>query len=124
LAQWQNTRLPTQGLRVRSPSLQQKLPKGDVYWFFPGKMLPCISALHRARLRTWFVMRGGRSSILHYGPLIVTNYLYVPTPNGQARVRRQTKLIPPVKLKPLLFLYCTIQPSFQSISHFLLRCSR
>jgi len=27
-------------------------------------------------------MRGGRSSILHYGPLIETNYLYAPTPNG------------------------------------------
>jgi len=29
-------------------------------------------------------MCGGRSSILHYGPLIVTNYLYAPTPNGQS----------------------------------------
>ena len=28
-------------------------------------------------------MCGGRSSILHYGPLIETNYLYAPTPNGQ-----------------------------------------
>ena len=26
------------------PSLQLKLLKGDMYWFFPGKMLPCISA--------------------------------------------------------------------------------
>ena len=25
-------------------------------------------------------MCGGRSSILHYGPLIETNYLYAPTP--------------------------------------------
>jgi len=32
-----------------SPSLQLKLLKGDMYWFFPGKMLPCISALHWAR---------------------------------------------------------------------------
>ena len=32
------------------PSLQLKLiKKGDMYWFFPGKMLPCISALHWAR---------------------------------------------------------------------------
>ena len=31
------------------PSLQLKLLKGDMYWFFPGKMLPCISALHWAR---------------------------------------------------------------------------
>jgi len=23
--------------------------KGDMYWFFPGKMLPCISDLHWAR---------------------------------------------------------------------------
>jgi len=28
-------------------------------------------------------MCGGHSSILHYGPLIETNYLYAPTPNGQ-----------------------------------------
>jgi len=32
------------------PSLQLKLLKGVyMYWFFPGKMLPCISALHWAR---------------------------------------------------------------------------
>jgi len=31
------------------PSLQLKLLKGDMYWFFPGKMLQCISALHWAR---------------------------------------------------------------------------
>ena len=32
------------------PSLQLKLLKKlDMYWFFPGKMLPCISALHWAR---------------------------------------------------------------------------
>jgi len=29
-------------------------------------------------------MCGGRSSILHYGPLMETNYLYAPTPNGQS----------------------------------------
>ena len=29
-------------------------------------------------------MCGGRSSILHYGPLIEINYLYAPTPNGQS----------------------------------------
>ena len=29
-------------------------------------------------------MCGGRSSILHYGPLIETNYRYAPTPNGQS----------------------------------------
>ena len=31
------------------PSLQLNLLKGDMYWFFPGKMLLCISALHWAR---------------------------------------------------------------------------
>ena len=32
------------------PSFQLKLLNlGDMYWFFPGKMLPCISALHWAR---------------------------------------------------------------------------
>jgi len=35
-------------------------------------------------LKNWFVMCGGRSSILHYGPLIETNNLYAPTPNGQS----------------------------------------
>jgi len=29
-------------------------------------------------------MCGERSSILHYGPLIETNYLYAPTPSGQS----------------------------------------
>jgi len=29
-------------------------------------------------------MCGGRSSIMHYGPLIEINYLYAPTPNGQS----------------------------------------
>jgi len=36
-------------------------------------MLPCISALHWARKRTWFVMCGGRCHV-NYGPLIETNY--------------------------------------------------
>jgi len=34
-------------------------------------------------------MCGGRSSILQYGPLIETNTLYAPTPNGNVRVRRK-----------------------------------
>ena len=54
-----------------------------MYWFFPGQMLTYVSALHWTRYRTWFVMCGGRSSILHYGPLIETNNLFAPTPNGQ-----------------------------------------
>ena len=29
-------------------------------------------------------MCGGRSSILHYEPLIETNYPYAPTPNRQS----------------------------------------
>ena len=42
-------------------------------------------------------MCGGRSSILHYGPLIETNYLYAPTPNGQKPecVAKQTQYPPP-----------------------------
>jgi len=42
-------------------------------------------------------MCGGRSSILHYGPQIETNKLYVPTPNGQkpACVAKQTQYPPP-----------------------------
>jgi len=41
-------------------------------------------------------MCGGRSSILHYGPLIETNNLYVPTPNGQKPecVAKQTQYPP------------------------------
>jgi len=43
------TQLPTQGLLVRSPLTPTKnTGKGDMYWFFPGKMLPCMSALHWA----------------------------------------------------------------------------
>ena len=48
-------------------------------------VLPFISALHWARLKSWFVMCGGRSSILHYGPLIETNNLYAPTINAYPR---------------------------------------
>ena len=42
-------------------------------------------------------MCGGRSSILHYGPLIETNYLYAPTPNGQRPecVAKQKQYPPP-----------------------------
>jgi len=29
-------------------------------------------------------MCGGSSSILYYGPLIETNFMYAPTPNGQS----------------------------------------
>jgi len=34
-------------------------------------------------------MRGGRSSILHYGSLTITNNLYAPMPNGNVKVRRK-----------------------------------
>jgi len=37
------------GIASSTPSLQLKLLKGDMYWFFSGKMLPCISALLWAR---------------------------------------------------------------------------
>jgi len=48
-------------------------------------------------------MCGGRSSILHYGPLIETNYLYAPTPNGQKPecVAKQTQY-PPLQNCPLI----------------------
>ena len=41
-------------------------------------------------------MCGGRSSILHYGPLIETNNLYVPMLNGQKPecVAKQTQYPP------------------------------
>ena len=44
-------------------------------------------------------MCGGRSSILHYGPLIETNYLYAPTPSGLLNKSNT----PPVKLQ----FFCT-----------------
>jgi len=46
-------------------------------------------------------MCGGRSSILHYGPLIETNNLYVPTPNGQKSecVAKQTQYHPTTELE-------------------------
>ena len=34
-------------------------------------------------------MCGGRSSILHYGPLIEINKLYAPTPNGQSVAKQK-----------------------------------
>ena len=47
-------------------------------------------------------MCGGRSSILHYGPLIETNYLYAPTPNGQKPecVAKQTQYPIPFERTP------------------------
>jgi len=35
----------------------------------------------------------GRSSILHYGPLIKTNNLYSPTPNGQNAKNNEALLL-------------------------------
>jgi len=84
LAHWKNTRLPTQGLRVRSPL--KLLKKGDMYWFFPVKNAPVYQCV---TLCTLNIMCGRRCSILHYGPLIETNNMYAPTPNGKTvRVRR------------------------------------
>jgi len=40
-------------------------------------------------------MCGERSSILHYGPLIETNYLYAPTLNGQSPSASLNKSKPP-----------------------------
>jgi len=103
---FKHQRLPTQRLRVRPPSLQLKLLKGDtcMYWFLPGKMLPCIRCFTLGTLKTWFVMCGGRSSILHYGPLIETNNLIAPNPwnpNWQSvRERRSTKAMPPLPPLP------------------------
>jgi len=87
VAQWKNTRLPTQGLRVRSPLTPTKITKnGDMYWFFPVKNAPVYQCV---TLGTLYIMCGGRCSILHYGPLIKTNNMYAPTPNGQTvQVRR------------------------------------
>jgi len=69
-----------------------------MYWLFPGEMHPCISAIHWARKRTWFVMCGGRSSILYYGPPSETNNLFAPTPNGNVRVRREINAKHPTPL--------------------------
>ena len=55
-----------------------------MYWFFPEKNAPVYQCLTLGTFKNLFFMCGGRSSILHYGPLIETNYLYVPTPNGQS----------------------------------------
>jgi len=52
-----------------SSTLQLTLLRGDMYWY-PGKMIPCIIG------RFWCVMCGGRSIILHFGPLIKTNNAY------------------------------------------------
>ena len=51
-------------------------------------------------------MCGGRSSILHYGPLIETNYLYAPTPNGQRPeyVAKQKQYPPPACLLCIIMI--------------------
>jgi len=55
-----------------------------MYWFFPGKMLQCISALHT--LGTLKNMVCHVWWALQYLALWATNrnYLYAPTPNGQS----------------------------------------
>ena len=52
-------------------------------------------------------MCGGRSSILHYGPLIETNYLYAPTPNGQKPecVAKQKQYPPPRRSRIIFAKY-------------------
>ena len=44
-------------------------------------------------------MCGGRSSILHYGPLTETNYTHAPTPNGQSPSVSLKKQYPPHCIK-------------------------
>jgi len=46
-------------------------------------MFSCISAIYWARQRTWFVMCGGRSSVLHYGPLIENRHLQYVRPDAE-----------------------------------------
>jgi len=42
-------------------------------------------------------MCGGRSSILHYGQIIKTNYLYAPTPNEQSPIALLNKSNTPLE---------------------------
>jgi len=73
---------PTQGLCVRHPhSLQLQLLKGDMYWLFPRKNAPVYQCFTLVTLQNlvchvWWA--------LQCISLIETNYLYVPTPNGQS----------------------------------------
>jgi len=57
-----------------------------MFWLFPGKCSR-VSVLYTGHVKEPGLC-GGRTSILHYGPLIETNNLYAPTPNGNVRVRR------------------------------------
>jgi len=50
-------------------------------------------------------MCGGRSSILHYGPLIETNYLYAPTPNGQSQSASHNKSNTPPSSEITVYQY-------------------
>jgi len=55
-----NTRLPTQGLRVRSPSLQLKLLIGDMYRFFPRQNAPvyqCFTLLNNLVCHVWWALQ-------------------------------------------------------------------
>jgi len=63
------------------PSLQQKLLKKEVC---TGSSQENAPVCHCSRYRTWLVCHvWWHSSILHYGPQIVTNNLYAPTRNGK-----------------------------------------
>ena len=64
----------------------------------PTKMELCTGFAQdkcSSTLKTWFVMCGGRSSVLHFGPLIEANNLYAPVQKGNVRVRRKINAIPP-----------------------------
>ena len=72
----------------------QNLGQGDKCKLF---MMFLVQWAHK---ETWFVMYGGRSCILHYGPLIVTNNLYSPTPNVQSPSASLNKINPPLRNCP------------------------
>jgi len=64
-------------------------------------------------------MCGGHSSILHYGPLKETNYLYASTPNGQSPSAWLNKSNNRTPLPNMCQLWVTTEPvwTWSSINH-------
>jgi len=61
----------------------------------PQENAPLYQCFTLGTLKNLVCHVSGRSSILHYGPLIVTNYLYAPTPNVQIPSASLNKIYTP-----------------------------
>ena len=72
------------GIVSSIPLTSTKITKRRYVLVLPKKNVPVYQCFTLGTLKNLVCHVWGRSSILHYGPLMDTNYLYAPTPNGQS----------------------------------------